>query len=212
MTRSTPCCSPLRSPELDDLRRAARLRHRDVLRAGPLLPAGQRRPHRRHPRRHRRGLHGFGARADPAHQPHRGRRPGRLDDRRADGVPQAVGAPRAQPICSCDRRSCSPVPGRAVHGDALHGGGRARPVRPRVPRPAVQPAPLLHELPRLGDAGRVGRARALRRRVQARRRPRRRLDEERRSTAARDAGGAGAVDRGGRRRASSSSRTTTRRG
>jgi hypothetical protein len=29
---------------------------------------------------------------------------------------------------------------------------RARPVRPRLPRPAVQPAPVLHELPRVGDA------------------------------------------------------------
>jgi len=36
----------------------------------------------------------------------------------------------------------------------------------------VQPAPLLHQLPRLGDAGRVGRARPLRRRLQANRRAR----------------------------------------
>ena len=54
----------------------------------------------------------------------------------------------------------------------------ARVVRPRVPRSAVQPAPLLHELPRVGDARRVGRARALRRRVQAGRRARP-VDEER---------------------------------
>ena len=50
--------------------------------------------------------------------------------------------------------------------------GRARPRRPRLPRPALQPAPLLHELPRVGDARGVGRARALRRRLQAGRRPR----------------------------------------
>ena len=59
-----------------------------------------------------------------------------------------------------------------------HVAGDARAVRPRVPRPAVQPAPLLHELPHLGDARRVGRARALRRRVQARRRAR--ADDEER--------------------------------
>ena len=110
---------------------------------------------------------------DPADQPDRGRRPGRLDHRRADGVREAVGA------AVVPRRSTLRVP------ELLRGPGRgacaamrstspthARPVRPRVPRPAVQPAPLLHELPRLGDAGGVGRARALRRRLQADRRAR----------------------------------------
>ena len=61
-------------------------------------------------------------------------------------------------------------PGVAVRGDACELAGVARAVRPRVSRPALQPAPLLHQLPHLGDARRVGRARALRRRVQARRR------------------------------------------
>ena len=51
------------------------------------------------------------------------------------------------------------APRRHRHRDP-RGRGRAgritRLVRPRVPRPAVQPAPVLHELPRVGDAGRVG--------------------------------------------------------
>ena len=64
--------------------------------------------------------------------------------------------------------------GRAIRGDARRAGEGDRVVRPRVPRPSVQPAPLLHELPRVGDPGRVGCARALRRGMQADRRPRRR--------------------------------------
>ncbi len=63
-----------------------------------------------------------------------------------------------------------PGPGRARR--RLRRGGRAGFVRLRVSRPALQPASVLHELPHLGDAGRVGRARALRRRVQAARRAR----------------------------------------
>ena len=50
--------------------------------------------------------------------------------------------------------------GRAVRGDALEVAATRRRVRPRLPRPAVQPAPLLHELPRVGDARRVGCARS----------------------------------------------------
>ena len=59
-----------------------------------------------------------------------------------------------------------------------------RPVRSRVHRPAVQPAPVLHELPHLGDAHCLGRARALRRRLQARGRARRRDEEPVQRTAA----------------------------
>ena len=112
---------------------------------------------------------------DPAHQPHRGGRPGRLHDRRADGVREAVGAalvPRRSTLRRA--RAARRAPAWRVRGDALDVAADARAVRPRLPRPAVQPAPLLHELPRVGDARRVGRARALRRRVQARRRARRR--------------------------------------
>ena len=73
--------------------------------------------------------------------------------------------------CACP--SCCAGTGTAVRGDAARRRRRTlAPCRPRLPRPAVQPAPLLHELPRLGDAGRVGRARALRRGVQAHRRAR----------------------------------------
>ncbi len=38
----------------------------------------------------------------------------------------------------------------------LRGGARAARHRPDVPRPALQPAPLLHLLPHLGDAGPLG--------------------------------------------------------
>ena len=72
-------------------------------------------------------------------------------------------------------------PGVAVRGDACDLAPSLGLVRLRLSRPAVQPAPVLHELPHLGDAGRVGRAGALRRRVQARRRARSR-DAQRRST------------------------------
>ena len=46
---------------------------------------------------------------DPAHQPDPGRRPGRLDDRGADGLPQAVGAARRTATSSCACPSCSPA-------------------------------------------------------------------------------------------------------
>ena len=99
-------------------RRAARgrLRDRGVLPHGALLPARQRRAHRRHPRRHRRALRRHLAGAGAADLAARGGRPGRLDDRRADGVPQVVGATGATGRWSCGRRS-SPT------------GRRARPLR-----------------------------------------------------------------------------------
>ena len=154
-------------------RRATRLRHRDVLRAGPLLPAGQRRPHRRDPRRDRRATTRDSA-LEPILLTSLIEAADRVDS--TTGVQMAYvkqWAPRAHnrlelrpPALLAGLRAgpCS--------GDALDAGGDPRLVRPRLPRPAVQPAPLLHELPRVGDAGRVGRARALRRRVQAGRRPR----------------------------------------
>ena len=46
-----------------------RLLHRDVLRAVALLPAVQRRAHRRHPRRDRARARGHAAPPDPAHEP-----------------------------------------------------------------------------------------------------------------------------------------------
>ena len=67
--------------------------------------------------------------------------------------------------------------GAAYLGDACELAGELGAVRLGVHRPAVQPASLLHELPHLGDTRRVGRARALRRRVQACRRARRRDQE-----------------------------------
>ena len=152
--------------------RRRRLRHRDVLRAVPVLPAVQRPAHRRDPRRDRSRLRATSPLVSgPAHEPDRGRRPGRLHHRRADGVREAVGAALVPPA-RAPRARAARRPGRGGARRRVRAGRRARAVRLRVPRPAVQPAPLLHELPHLGDAGRVGRAGALRRRVQARRRPR----------------------------------------
>ncbi len=58
-----------------------------------VLPALQRSPDRRHPRRDRTRLPRVGPLPGAADQPDRGGRPGRLDDRRADGLREAVGAP-----------------------------------------------------------------------------------------------------------------------
>ena len=94
-----------------------------------------------------------GRSAAPADQPDRGRRPGRLDGRRADGVPQAVGAAGAA-AARAARAGAGAGPGG--HGgprrDANELAARARRCRRRVPRPALQPALLLRQLPRLGDA------------------------------------------------------------
>ena len=107
----------------------------------------------------------------------------------------ARAAPRAR------ARPCAATRSSVV--DALDG-------RPGLPRPALQPAPLLRQLPRLGDPGPLGRAGALRRRLQARR-LRARGDQERLQPQARDA-----APRCGWSRASaprwSSSRSTTSAG
>ena len=105
-----------------------------------------------------------------ADQPDRGGRPGRLDDRRADGLREAVGAPLVPAARAASARAARRTgPGGA--GRRVRAGRGVGTVRLRVPRSALQPAPLLHQLPHLGDARRVGCAGALRRRVQARRRP-----------------------------------------
>ena len=63
-------------------------------------------------------------------------------------------APRAHNDSRCACPICSPAREPRVRGDALKLVDVLRKVRSRLPRPALQPAPLLHELPRLGDAGR----------------------------------------------------------
>ena len=151
--------------------RQAGLRARDVQPSGPVLPTAQRRPDRCRAGRHRLGLCGVTPVPPAAHEPHRGRGPGRFDHRRADGVREAVGPPVVQPA-------------RAAGAGAARGSGPRRPgrcgrpradagsLRPGLPRSAVQPAPVFHQLPRLGDAGGLGRARGLRRGPQAGGRPR----------------------------------------
>ena len=64
-------------------------------------------------------------------------------------------------------------PGRAIQGDAVERwrADGLGPLRPGVPGSAVQPAPVFHQLPRVGDAGGLGRARGLRRGPQAGRCP-----------------------------------------
>ena len=145
----------------------ARVRDTRVLRAGALLPSGQRDADRRHPR----GDRPPGARPPRAlggaDQPDRGCRPGRLDRRAADGLPQAVGAarPPAAGAARAASRSRTGRPSGATRRQrARRSAGRHR---PRLPRPALQPALLLPQLPRLGDARPQRPARALRRGVQA---------------------------------------------
>ena len=109
-------------------------------------------------------------------------------------------APRAAPAAHpAPSRAARRARARPIRGDALERAARPRRVRLRVPRPAVQPAPLRGELPRVGDARGVGRARALRRRLQAGR-ARRPRPHERVQPPARDARGAARVRRGRRRR------------
>ena len=55
---------------------------------------------------------GSAAVPDPADQPGRGRRPGGLHDRPADGVPARVGAALGAAAASCACPSCWPGPGR----------------------------------------------------------------------------------------------------
>ena len=61
-------------------------------------------------------------------------------------------------------------PGRALRADAAQAVKTIGPSRLRLSRPSLQPAPLLHQLPRLGDPDPLGRARPLRDRLQAGRR------------------------------------------
>ncbi len=88
------------------------------------------------------------------------------------------------------------------------GRRRGRPGGPGLRRSALQPAPLLHQLPHLGDADPLGRSRALRRRLQARRQPRRR-HPQRVQQPPHDARGARPTSSAGCVRRSSSCPTTT---
>ena len=102
-------------------------------------------------------------------------------------------APRAHQDLELRRPDLLPGRGHTVAGDAMTTVDELPRGGPGLPRPAVQPAPLLHQLPHLGDAGPLGRPRALRRRVQADRQPGRR-HQERLQRQARDAGRAGERD------------------
>ena len=99
--------------------RRARLRDRDLLHRRPLLPTRQRRPHRRRPRRDRGRVRRQPAVAGAPHQPPRGGRPGRLDDRPPDGLPEAVGATGRPPARTCG--SPTSWPGRAGRSGATPG-------------------------------------------------------------------------------------------
>ena len=152
--------------------RCRRIRHRDVLRAVAVLPAVQRPAHRRDPRRDRVRLRAT-RRSYPVLLTSLIEAADRVDS--TTGVQMAYvkkWAPRSfRPLelaCAGAARRSRPCRARR----RVRAGRRAGLVRLRVSRSAVQPAPLLHQLPHLGDAGRVGRAGALRRRVQARRRAR----------------------------------------
>ena len=98
---------------LDELPGEARLLHRDLLRAVPVLPAIQRRAGRRHPRRASRRSSRAPAVPAPAHQPDRRGRPGGLDDRRADGLREAVGAPLVQAAGAAGARAARRARARA---------------------------------------------------------------------------------------------------
>ena len=145
----------------------ARLLHRDVLRAVALLPAANgaastpsatpssaTTPAR--------------ARPAPAHQPDRGRRPGRLHHRRPDGVPEGVGAALLPPPqlagrrCSGPGARCSATP----RGSSARSAGSTSPTSTR-PTTSTATSPTTTS----GRRWSVGRARALRRRLQAGRRP-----------------------------------------
>ena len=108
--------------------------------------------------------------AGAADQPARGGRPGGLDHRPADGLPEAVGRPGPTGPSPSGSPSWWTGPGRAIRGGRLRPGRLGRPwddVRPGLPRPALQPAPLRLQLPRVGDHRGLGRAHPLRGGLQA---------------------------------------------
>ena len=86
----------------------------------------------------------------------------------ADAVDSTVGVQMAYLKQWAPRALAAAAAGAGADPGDRHGGagrrdrGAGQPAarRPRVPGPAVQPAPLLHELPRLGDARRAGTPRA----------------------------------------------------
>ena len=128
--------------------------------------------------------------------------------RPADGLRQAVGGALATKRSSCASRPRSPGrPGRSAGCDAEALAADAGRRRLRLPRPALQPALLLLQLPRVGDPRALGRARALRRRLQARGLP---DDQERLQLAAARVVGAGAAGRAAARRRGCSSPSATR--
>ena len=105
-TRWTSTRWPTTLDRLDALDGAAGLLHRDVLHVVALPAARERRAGRRDPRpRSRPSYRRLAALPGAAHQPDRGGRPGRLHRRRADGVPQAVGAAGAQPADAARARA-----------------------------------------------------------------------------------------------------------
>ena len=87
----------------------AGLRARDVQPAGQVLPSRERRSDRCRPGLHRVGVCGVTSLSPPVDVAHRGGGPGRLDDRCADGLREAVGAPVVQSVGAAGARA----PGRA---------------------------------------------------------------------------------------------------
>ena len=102
---------PQRSP------RQAGLRHRDVQPSGPVLPTAQRRSDRCRAGCHRLGVCGVTPVPPAADEPDRGGGPGGLDDRRADGVREAVGAAVVQPAGAAGARAAGR--GRAAPSRAM---------------------------------------------------------------------------------------------
>ena len=89
----------------------------------PLPAAGERRAGRRDPRRDRGRAPRLAALPGAADEPDRGRGPGGLHRRGPDGVPQAVGAPGAQPADPARARAARRAPGTARRGDAVELAG-----------------------------------------------------------------------------------------
>ena len=111
--------------ELDALPGRGGLLHRGLLRALTLLAARERCSRRRDPRRYRRAVPGQPALPGSAHQPARGGRSCGLDDRPADGLPEAVGSEVVPPPVAARTRT----------------PGRPRPLYP-MPTPGTRSAAL----------------------------------------------------------------------